>query len=270
LLHETRLKSFLPIGRARPVALLISALLGAAGWAFLALATYSPGFGPESPAQPDVLAFAMFLIVILAARAMATRLLPDTAVALDSGFYVAATLCLGSVASGRMVALALTVDSVWRLAHARHEGGPDKVRLPEAASLIVYFGGMTGALLTLAAWFFDVDSLAVRAGAAEKDILLTVAGTGAVFLLAHYTIQGVRLAFLGERTATYLRRMALPALRPRPRSCRSPRSSSSSTTRIGRPSSPWSPPPTCSSTTSTAGCRAPATRCGSGWPSSRP
>ena len=152
------MKAFIQLGRARPLVLAVTALIGAAGWAFLALATYWRGFGPTTPAQPDVLAFAMFLIVIVAARAMATRLLPETVVALDSGFYVAATVCLGSTASGRLVALALTVDSVWRIAHARHEGGAEKIRWPEAASFLVYFGGMTGALLTLAAWFFDVDS----------------------------------------------------------------------------------------------------------------
>ncbi len=206
------MKLTLQFGRSRPLALVISALLGAVGWGFLAVATYRPGFGPETVTQPDVLAFAMFLIVIVAARAMATRLLPDTAVALDSGFYVAATICLGSVASGRLVALALTVDSVWRIAHARHEGGAERVRLPEAASFLIYFGGMTGALLTLVSWFFDVDSLAVRAGAGELDVLATVLGTGVVFLLAHYTIQGLRLGSLGESPRTYLRRMALPAL----------------------------------------------------------
>ena len=206
------MKAFLHLGRARPLALVTAALLGLAGWTFLALATYWPGFAPVPPAQPDVLAFAMFLIVIVAARAMATRLLPDTAVALDSGFYVAATICLGSVPSGRLVALALTVDSVWRIAHARHESGPDKVPLREAASFLLYFGGMTGALLTLVGWFFDVDSLAVRAGASELNVLATVLGTGLVFLLAHYTIQGFRLASLGESPRTYLRRMAVPAL----------------------------------------------------------
>jgi diguanylate cyclase (GGDEF)-like protein len=206
------LKAFLHLGRARPFARVTSALLGVAGWAFLALATYWPGFAPVAPTQPDVLAFAMFLIVIVAARAMATRLLPDTAVALDSGFYVAATVCLGSVAAGRLVALALTVDSVWRIAHDRHEGGPERVPMREAASSLVYFGGMTGALLMMVAWFFDVDSLAVRAGAGELNVLATVLATGIVFLLAHYTIQGVRLASLGESPRTYLRLMAVPAL----------------------------------------------------------
>ncbi len=206
------MKAFLHLGRARPFALVTSALLGVAGWALLALATYWPGFAPVAPTQPDVLAFAMFLIVIVAARAMATRLLPDTAVALDSGFYVAATVCLGSVAAGRLVALALTVDSVWRIAHDRHDGGPERVPMREAASSLVYFGGMTGALLMIVAWFFDVDSLAVRAGASELDVLATVLATGIVFLLAHYTIQGVRLASLGESPRTYLRLMAVPAL----------------------------------------------------------
>src|SRR5688572_3096860 len=66
--RETRLKAFLHPGRARPFVLVTSALLGVAGWAFLALATYWPGFAPVTPPQPDVLAFAMFLFVIVAAR----------------------------------------------------------------------------------------------------------------------------------------------------------------------------------------------------------
>jgi len=205
------MRTFPHIGGARPLALVAAAALGLAGWGFLAAATYWPGFGPETAAQPDVLAFAMFLFVIVAARAMATRLLPDTAVALDSGFYVAATLCLGSVPSGRMVALALTVDSVWRVAHARHEGGRERVRWPDAISFLLYFGGMTGALLTLIAWWFEVDSLAARVVDSEIPVLGTVLGMGLVFLVAHYTIQGLRLALLGARPRDYLRRM-VPAV----------------------------------------------------------
>ena len=211
LARSPTMRGFPHITGARPLVLAVFAALGVAGWSFLALATYWPGFGPDMPAQPDVLAFAMFLFVIVAARAMATRLLPDTAIALDSGFYVAATLCLGSVASGRMVALALTVDSVWRLAHARHDGGRERVPTADAASFLIFYGGMTGALLTLVAWAFRVDSLAVRAGVSEATVLGTVIGMGLVFLLAHYTLQGVRTAWLGARPRTYLRRM-LPAL----------------------------------------------------------
>jgi diguanylate cyclase (GGDEF)-like protein len=208
----SRMRAFHHIAGARPLVLAVFAVLGLAGWGFLAAATYWPGFGPETPTQPDVLAFAMFLFVIVSARAMATRLLPDTAVALDSGFYVAATLCLGSVASGRMVALALTVDSVWRIAHARHEGGPERVRWPDAASFLIFYGGLTGALLTLVAWGFQVDSLAVRVGVSEGTVLGTVLGMGLLFLLAHYTLQGLRLAWLGARPRTYLRRMVPAAL----------------------------------------------------------
>ncbi|HUS68196.1 MAG TPA: sensor domain-containing diguanylate cyclase [Kofleriaceae bacterium] len=192
------------------MALALAAAIGLCGWGFLAAATFWPGFAPAGPRQVDPLAFALFLFVIVAARAMATRILPETVVALDAAFYVAAALCIGSVPAGRLVALALTVDSVWRLAHAHGEARED-VRWADSISFVLYMGGMSGALLTLAAWWFGVDSIAVRHGAGEGTVLWAVAGTGAVFLLAHYTIQGVRLRLLGQQVGVLARRM-VPAL----------------------------------------------------------
>jgi diguanylate cyclase (GGDEF)-like protein len=204
-------KHYLQLGRTRPVALAVSALIGLLGWGFLLAATFWPGFAPDGPRQVDPLAFALFLFVIVAARAMATRLLPDTVVALDAAFYVAAAVCIGSVPAGRLVALALTVDSVWRLAHT-HAEARERVRWSEVVPFVLYMGGMSGALLTLAAWGFGVDALSVRSGAGEGAVLRAVAGTGGVFLLAHYSIQGVRLRFLGQSMGLYLRRMAVPAI----------------------------------------------------------
>jgi diguanylate cyclase (GGDEF)-like protein len=200
-------------GRVRPAALLITCALGLVGWGFLATATYWPGFGPPPPSGPDALSFAMFLIVIVAARAMATRLLPDVPVALDSGFYVAAAVSLGSVTAGRLIALALTVDSVSRLALLSQQSGAEpRARWRESAAFIIYFGGMSGALLTLASWLFDVDALYPRAGASEARVLGVVMGTGAVFLVAHYALQGARLWWLGQSLRTYLVRLAVPAV----------------------------------------------------------
>src|SRR5207237_924105 len=65
--------------------------------------------------------FALFLLVVVATRSMAFRLFSEAVVSLDSAFYIAAVLCLGSVATGWLVAVALTVDAVLRL--VRRETG---------------------------------------------------------------------------------------------------------------------------------------------------
>ena len=199
------------IGRARPAALVVTCVVGLLGWGFLAAASYWPGFGAGSPAPPDELSFVLFLVVIVAARAMATRLLPGARVALDSAFYVAAAVSLGSVTAGRLVALALTVDSMSRLALWNQPAPESRQRWPEALAFIVYFGGMSGALLTLSAWAFGVNALDIRA-ATELEVLGVVMGTGAVFLAAHYALQGARLWWLGHSLRTYLSRLALPAV----------------------------------------------------------
>ena len=199
------------IGRARPAALVVTCVVGLLGWGFLAAASYWPGFGVGSPAAPDQLSFVLFLVVIVAARAMATRLLPDARVALDAAFYVAAAVSLGSVTAGRLVALALTVDSVSRLALWNQPAAESRQRWREALAFIVYFGGMSGALLTLSAWAFDVDALDIRA-ATELEVLGVVMGTGAVFLATHYALQGARLWWLGHSLRTYVSRLALPAV----------------------------------------------------------
>jgi diguanylate cyclase (GGDEF)-like protein len=198
---------------ARPAALVLTCAIGLVGWGFLAVATHVPGFGTDATPRPDALSFVLFLIVIVAARAMATRLLPDAAVALDSGFYVAAAVSLGSVTAGRLVALALTVDAVSRMAAWNQQPAPGpRTRWPDALAFVLYFGGMTGALLTVSSWLFGVDSLAPRGGASELAVLGVVIGTGAVFLAAHYALQGARLWWLGNPVRTYLVRLAVPAL----------------------------------------------------------
>jgi diguanylate cyclase (GGDEF)-like protein len=198
---------------ARPTVLVGSALVGLGGWLYLFLGGHwLQGAGPSAAGQ-GALPFALFLGVILGSRALATRLLPDAAVALDSGFYVAATVCLGAVPAGRLVAIALTVDSLWRVTRALRGGGRGRppVRWADAVSFVLYFGGMSGALLAVVGSWFQVDRIVIG-GSGEGVVLGTVLGIGAVFLFAHYSIQGARLAWLGQSLATYVRRMALPAL----------------------------------------------------------
>lgn len=185
------------------------AALGVAGWALILAATYVPEFGPDSPARPSLLMFGLFLVVIVAARAMAYRLVGSTVVSLDSGFYIAAAVCLGSVTSGRLVALALTLDALSRLL-SRERKAPVRSWAAQL-TYVLYFGGMSGALLMGVGWLFSLDSLYVQA-ASDTTVTLTVIGTGVVFLLLHYAIQGGRFVLQGAPLFRYLRRVAGPGV----------------------------------------------------------
>lgn len=204
----------LPVTRRslRPSHLAFMAVLGLFGWGLLIAVSVVPDLGPVSVAHPDWLAFTMFLIVIVAARAMAVPLLGESVVSLDAGFYIAAAVCLGSVTAGCLVAIALFVDAVFRLAAEgkRRERG---VRVwVEAAIYGIYFGGMSGALLMALAWAFDLDSLYVVAEVADLHVLGKVVAVGLCLLVAHYAIQGARLWLLGESVGSYVERMAMPGI----------------------------------------------------------
>jgi diguanylate cyclase (GGDEF)-like protein len=202
-------------GAPRGVYLAFLILLGLGGWAVLLAATYVPDFGPPPVPHPSGMpALALFVLIIVAARSLAFRLGPGTLVSLDSAFYVAAAVCLGSVTSGRLVALALTLDALLRLF------GPERGRrssdsgssVGESLAYVLYFGGMTGALIMACGWLFGVDRLALTGGAAQLTVLGVVVGVGLTLLCAHYAIQGARLWLRGERMGRYLRRMALPGV----------------------------------------------------------
>src|SRR5688572_21251937 len=109
------------------------AIFGLLGWGALIAATYLPQFGPSGGRTTDTLSFSLFLLVIVASRSMAFRMLPETLVSLDSAFYIAAVVCLGSVTAGRLVAIALTLDALLRLLGADAAG--KKPRAPWAESL---------------------------------------------------------------------------------------------------------------------------------------
>ena len=70
----------------------------------------------------DPLWIALFVVVILTARALAFRLVEGSVLSLDSAYYVAAALCVGAVDAGRLVAIALTVDASARLYFTRRQG----------------------------------------------------------------------------------------------------------------------------------------------------
>ncbi len=142
-------------------------------------------------------------------------MLPQVVLSLDTGFYIAAALCLGSVNAGRLVALALTLDALIRLLGAdsaaprRQRGGS----WSDDLVYVLYFGGMTGALVMVTSWLFTVDGFYLSSRAdIEFVVLRLVFSVGVTFLLAHYALQGTRLWILGRQPRSYLRRVALPGM----------------------------------------------------------
>ncbi len=189
-------------GGARYQAFLVA--LGTMGWATLG-AGAAGGFGPSPPLAPG--AFLVFLGIIVAARSLAFHLVPRSTVSLDSAFYVAATVCLGSVPAGWLVASALSLDAGLRfLVRARRRELPR-----EPLAYAFYFGGMTGALVLVCGWLVNVDALA-GGRASQQSVLMHVAIIGVALLIAHYAIQGLRLAILGLPLRDYLRSVALPGM----------------------------------------------------------
>lgn len=184
-------------------------LLGLGGWALLLAARYAGWSG--APAGPDIatVPFLIFLLVIVAARGMAFQLLPRNVVSLDSAFYVAATVCLGAVNAGLLVALALTLDTLIRLLGPRGEERLPTRAFSESLSYVLYFGGMTGGLITAVGWLYQVDELRT---AGAWQVFGMVAAVGATILVAHYAIQGLRQRLLGVSAGDYLRQMALPGM----------------------------------------------------------
>jgi len=186
-------------------------LLGIAGWATIIATFYLP-IAPAASENAGAVPFALFLVVIVAARSMAFELLPRTVVSLDSAFYVAAAVILGSVTAGRLVALALTLDSLLRLMGTARRQRERPPYWPESFAYVMYFGGMTGALLTCSAWLFGVDALSPVTSAEEIEVLGAVFGVGLTVLVVHYALQGLRLRLMGEPMRYYVRNMAVPGV----------------------------------------------------------
>lgn len=181
---------------------------GVGGWVLLAVA-HGAGLGPHGPGI-DLLPFSLFLAVVVAARLMAFELLPGTVVSADAAFFVAAAFCLGPLAAGTLVALALTVDSLLRLRRVgRSQRGAPRGRL-RSVVYVAYFGGMTGALLFAAGWVFGAG--AGDPTTSHVTLFGRVFGLGATLLVAHYAIQGARQVLAGRPLRVFLRRMALPGM----------------------------------------------------------
>src|SRR6185436_9404283 len=114
------------------------------------------------PTATPILWIALFIVVILAARALAFRLMEGSVLSLDSAYYVAATLCVGSFGAGRIVAVALTVDAAARLYYSRRSSRSDAPVNWTEIGYVLYFGGMSGGLVALSGWIWRADELVGR------------------------------------------------------------------------------------------------------------
>jgi len=153
------------------------------------------GLFPGGVATPG-LWIALFFAVILTSRALAFRSVDGNALSLDSAYYVAATLCVGSVNAGRIVALALVTEAGarwwwWR----RRLGG--RIARPGDASDLPWLGGISGALVALCGWAGGAAAVVGR-HADIVEIALRVVAIDALLLAGHYALHGVRLRWRGR------------------------------------------------------------------------
>lgn len=188
---------------------LFTIALGVLGWGVV-LALPALGVLPE-PTRTDPLWTALFVIVILAARALAFRLVEGSVLSLDSAYYVAAALCVGSVGAGRLVAIALTIDASVRLYLARRHGRVDADGWWAELGYVLYFGGMSGALVVVCGYVLGADEvIAQRPDAIE--VAWRVVSIATLLLASHYALQGVRLRLLGRSWGTYVHDLAVPGV----------------------------------------------------------
>jgi hypothetical protein len=181
--------------------------LGVLGWVVLALPLI--GVLPTNPAVPT-LPILLFVVVILGARALAFRLTEGSVLSLDSAYYVAAALSVGSAEAGWLVAGALTLDASARLSAKRRKGTELDGWWAELG-YVLYFGGMSGGLLVVCGLVFGADSVVGHRPDAI-DVTLRVVAIASSLLLLHYTIQGVRLWLMGHGTREYVKSLALPGI----------------------------------------------------------
>jgi diguanylate cyclase (GGDEF)-like protein len=183
--------------------------LGLGGWLVL-LAFPALGILPHD-APSGALSVALFAIVILAARALAFRPALGRVLSLDSAYYVAAALCVGTIEAGRLVAIALTLDASARLVLARRHGHRDPGGWLPELGYVLYFGGMSGGLLCGCGLLFGADAL-VDTHPSAVDATLHVVAIAGVLLVAHYALQGVRHVLLGQPLRQYIEELALPGV----------------------------------------------------------
>jgi diguanylate cyclase (GGDEF)-like protein len=183
--------------------------LGLIGW-LVVLGLPLAGLLPtDAPTRP--LSVLLFVVVILAARALAFRLVEGSVLSLDSAYYVAAALSLGSVEAGRLVALVLTLDASARLSQKHRAGRVDPDGWWAELGYVLYFGGMSGGLLVACAWLFGADAV-IGTSPSAVAVTVRVIAIATTFLIAHYALQGLRLRLLGHGWADYVRQLAWPGI----------------------------------------------------------
>jgi diguanylate cyclase (GGDEF)-like protein len=189
------------------VARRLTIALGLVGWMALALPTVI-GLDRE---HASVAWTTIFFLVIVASRALAFHPVKGSVLSLDSAFYVVAVLCVGPIDAGRLTALALTIDAAARLYRGRRSEPIDPESQRDKLGYVLYFGGMSGALVMGCGLLSGAEPLV--AGALDPaEIALRVVGIGAVLLASHYAIQGARLRLLGRSWRSYLREQAVPGI----------------------------------------------------------
>ncbi len=182
-------------------------VLGVLGWGVVLVL---PAIGVVSDSgHTDPLWIALFVVVILAARALAFRLVEGSVLSLDSAYYVAAALSVGAVGAGRLVAIALTVDASARLYYARKRGMGESWWAE--LGYVLYFGGMSGGLLVLCGSILGA-SKEVGAHHDAIEVAVRVVAIATALLVTHYAVQGVRLRLLGRSWRTYLQDLAVPGI----------------------------------------------------------
>ncbi len=187
--------------------LVFTLALAVIGWSVV-LAGAALGGAPSLPPHGAV-GVALFVVVIVATRAMAFPIAPGAVLSLDSGFYVAAAVTLGATVAGLIVALAMTADAGVRCWFARRGATADERR--RSLAYVAFLGGVTGALVVAVARAVDLVAPA-GAHAGELATCLRVVAIGAVLLLVHNLIQGARLALGGRSLLGFAREQAAPGI----------------------------------------------------------
>ncbi len=181
--------------------------LGIAGWLSLGIVAWLELDGAQTSAAWT----ALFFFVILASRALAFHPTKGSVLSLDSGFYVAAVLCAGPIEAGLLTAVALTIDAAVRLYRARRRQRAAPESWLDELGYVLYFGGLSGGLIMGCGLLFVAAPIAV--GAVDPTrVAARVVEIGALLLVSHYAIQGLRLRLLGRPWRSYLQEQALPGI----------------------------------------------------------